>query len=557
MFKKIYIIFFLLGTPLYIHSEFEGSIHKKIINTHPENFEAQFKLANELFYQKNYLDAINHYHEALRINPHYAQANFNCGLALYAIDRIDEALTFFENAITSDPRYAKAHFYCAEAYKKNNNIENAFKHYKYALEYDITLVQAYLALAELLRNQEHYDEALTCLKYGIQINPEDLQLYSSCAYLFIMLGRVDEAIQMYEEILKRHDTNTHALYNIGYALKMKGNPDQAINFFQQVLKIEPTNESAQFALGLAYLNNGNFKQGWQQHDHYLTRTNRYSLNLKTWIRDHALSGKVILLRPEGGLGDTIQFIRYAQLLKQDGAFIIAMVQPPLIPLLSLCTYIDRIIPATAPLPNYDGFSTIMTLPGVFESTENSIPCNIPYLHADQNLTEAWAEQLTHDKKFKIGICWQADVYNDSSRPKVAHRGISLKQLYPLALLKNVSLYSLQKKDGIEQLDNIPDYFHITCFDNFFDETHGSFMDTAAVMQHMDLIISVDSAVAHLAGALGKRIWLLLPYATDWRWIAYRTDSPWYPTMRIFKQREPFVWSDVITDVIQELQRLTN
>lgn len=522
--------------------------------TKPEpTLETNFNHANELFQQEKYQEAEYFYKQVLTIQSNHAQSCLNCGITLEHQNKDEEALEYYQQAIKYSPTYAKAHYHLAKAYKKKNSIEHALSHYKKAIECNPSFIHAYLELAKLLYNQHMHDEAIACLYCGIQANPDDLHLYSSCAHTLITLGRVDEAIANYMKIIKHNQNNISALYNISYALKMKGVPDQAIDILQRIIAIDPDYDSAQFALGLAYLNNGDFDRGWQQHDRFLQQTKRYSPKLKQWIKKNRLTGKKILLRPEGGLGDTIQFVRYAQLLKQLGATTIVVAQKPLIPLLSLCDYIDILLPSNSQLPSFDAYSTIMTIPALFESNEETIPRATPYLSADSDLVEAWSQLLDNDTNFKIGICWQADVFNDSSRPLVAHRGIPLEQLYPLAQFKNVTLYSLQKKDGLEQLNNIPDYFHITCFDKFFDEIHGSFMDTAAVMLHMNLIISVDSAVAHLAGALGKPVWLLLPYATDWRWLAGRTDSPWYPTMRIFKQQEPFNWSDVMHNVIKEIK----
>jgi hypothetical protein len=190
----------------------------------------------------------------------------------------------------------------------------------------------------------------------------------------------------------------------------------------------------------------------------------------------------------------------------------------------------------------------MSLPAIFNSDHTTIPCPIPYLYPDKTLVAHWHDYFKTDTAFKIGICWQADVFNDSSRPPVARRGLPLHMMYRLSEIPQVSLYSLQQKDGTQQIKDIPAPCKLTVFDEHFDKDAGPFMDTAAVMQHLDLIITVDTAIAHLAGALGKKVWLLLPFATDWRWIVGRTDTPWYPTMKIFKQSQPFDWESVMCEV---------
>ncbi|MDR3550791.1 MAG: glycosyltransferase family 9 protein, partial [Candidatus Babeliales bacterium] len=272
---------------------------------------------------------------------------------------------------------------------------------------------------------------------------------------------------------------------------------------------------------------------------------------------NSLQGKKILLRFDGGMGDTLQFIRYAQLIKNLGATVFAQVQKPLIPLLSRCPYIDTMYAHDDQLPLAHDWAALMSLPAIFNSDEQTIPRNIPYLYPDELLIKHWHDYLTTDTNIKIGICWQADVFNDSSRPLVARRGIPLHEFYQLADHTQIHFYSLQQKEGLEQLTNLPDSFNLQLFDESFDIDHGSFMDTAAVIKNLDLVITVDTAIAHLAGALGTPVWLLLPYATDWRWIVGRTDSPWYPSMKIFKQSIAFDWKSVMNKINQELAIFIN
>jgi ADP-heptose:LPS heptosyltransferase len=195
----------------------------------------------------------------------------------------------------------------------------------------------------------------------------------------------------------------------------------------------------------------------------------------------------------------------------------------------------------------------MSLPAIFNDTHNTFPKKIPYLCADQKLIDQWHEKLAHDTRYKIGLCWQADIQNDKSRLPIARRGCALTNFLTLQNIQGISLYSLQKYDGVEELKTIPRDFPLIHFDDLDEQTE-PFEDTAALMKNLDLIITVDTAIAHLAGALGCTVWLLLPYATDWRWIHGRTDSPWYPTMKIFKQSVPFDWQEVIKSISDELEK---
>jgi len=365
------------------------------------------------------------------------------------------------------------------------------------------------------------------------------------------MGKIDQAIQAFRQI-----QTVSALYNVGYTLKTAGRVDEAIPVYKEVLKKKPDYDAAHLALGFAYLNKGDFARGWKQHERYLKKSKKNADKLRTLLRKKEIKGKTILLYPEGGIGDTLHFIRYAQRLKTMGATVIVIAQKPLIPLLSYCPYIDTLLPNSTPGLPHDASSTLMSLPAIFNDNEETFPRTIPYLTPDPTLVSHWKSKLTHDSPtLKIGICWQADVKNDVSRLPIARRGIPLTQFYCLATIPHLQFYSLQKYDGVEQLKTIAPDFPLHIFDDNFDKKHGSFMDTAAVMEHMDLIITVDTAVAHLAGALGRPVWLLLPYSTDWRWIVNRTDSPWYPTMRIFKQPAPFDWDNVMAAISYELEQI--
>jgi hypothetical protein len=210
------------------------------------------------------------------------------------------------------------------------------------------------------------------------------------------------------------------------------------------------------------------------------------------------------------------------------------------------------LPCGTALPGHDASATLMSLPAIFYDDEKTAPDQMPYLYADPALVEYWREQLSTDTNFKVGICWQADIKNDiPSKLPIARRGVPLSSFAPLASLKGVSFYSLQKYDGMDQLDKTN--FPLNVFDQL-DDYAGPFMDTAALIKNLDLVITVDTAVAHLAGALDADVWLLHPYATaDWRWICHRTDSYWYPTMRIFKQKKPFDYDGVMKEVFDALQ----
>lgn len=412
-----------------------------------------------------------------------------------------------------------------------------------------------LETASEYQKNEDFAQAITCYQEIINNDPFELNAYFNMGSCYLNMGDKDKAIAAFSHVLKINPHAIPAQYNLGYTYKTFGDLDTAIEIYKEIIRVCPDYDAAHLALGFAYITQGDFENGWKQHNRYLRQSGKNGDKLRALLEKDAIEYKKILLRPEGGLGDTINFIRYAESLKLMGADIIVGCQKQLIPLLSRCSYIDQLIPIDKPMPLYDADATLMSLPAIFEDNDTTTPHNIPYLFADPELVHYWQQQLAHDTHFKIGICWQVDVHNDKSKVLIARRGYPLECFGALANIPGISFYSLQKHDGMEQLASLPSNFVLHTFDNF-DTDSGPFMDTAALMQNLDLIITPDTAIAHLAGALGRKVWLLHPYATaDWRWIHGRSDSYWYPTMKIFKQQEPFGYEKVLQEVKTELLKL--
>ena len=452
-----------------------------------------------------------------------------------------------------------------------------------------------LTAAEDAMAHEVYDTARTHLFVVASWQFNDTQTLFRLGLNLIKIGEFQKSVSVLKHILEREPNNMTVLYNIGFALKNDGHNDEAIICYKKVLERNPNNDAANLALGYAYLNKGDFTNGWVQHERYLKQSGKYapelrallahnSLNEHNLSSKNTLAGKRILLTPEGGLGDTINFIHCAQLLRDRGAYVIASVQKPLVKLLQSCTCVDEIISGIPAGFKYDARVTYMSLPAALYLDETTIPKHNPYLFADQKLIEFWKTKPTESayasktlqrdlsdytpnmlrrdtttnpatllsRSLKIGICWQADLPHDESRLPVARRSIPLELLAQLADIPGVTLYSLQTHEHNAACHADKLEGRIQTFEYKIDTEHGPFMDTAALIANMDIVITVDTATAHLAAALGKPTWLLLPYATDWRWIAHRTNSPWHPTMRIFKQPKPFDWQSVINEVEQAL-----
>lgn len=521
-----------------------------------QDFETFFNLANEQFKKGNSEDAIINYKKSVELNPSCQQAWLNFGLVYTQQNKHDEAVKCFEKAVALDANYVKAHIYAGSAYQNLSQSDKALTHLSKAIELQPSNHDAFINIGRIYSQNNDFEKAIFHFNQAAKLKPKDANILLELANTMNMCNQIEESLALYYKILELIPGNSSILYNIAYTLKKLGRIEQAMPFYQKVLEQEPTHSEAHFSLGLAYLTIGDFEHGWPEYEWRWKRNNNEprSLSKPMWDGSY-LDGKTILLHAEQGLGDTYQFIRYAQLVKERGGKIIAAVQPALIQILSLCPYLDKVVSLFDNLPAYDTQIPIVSLPYIFKTRLETIPHQIPYLFADQKLVEKWNVKLSTDRKLKIGLCWQGNSNYSTHflRTVVAQKSIQLTNLLPLLTLTEISTYNLQKMTGEEQLKNIPADVNLHSFDADFDNAHGRFMDTAAVIKNLDLMITVDTSMAHLAGGLGIPVWVMMPEPADWRWMLNRSDTPWYPNMRIFRQPKPGDWNSVVQTIVQELK----
>jgi len=364
-------------------------------------------------------------------------------------------------------------------------------------------------------------------------------------------GLLEEALDVYFDYIIPKIPNNHGTWhNIGHVYRLLGQPIKSIKAYEKALSIDPENEYTNFGLSKAYLAAGKFKKGWKKFEYRYKDIKKFK---QKKIDPKNLNGKTVVILSEWGLGDTMQFIRYAKLIKSNGATVICESPKPLIPLFSQCKYIDRVVPrGCQQLPPHDIKIPILSLPLIFNTTVETIPAPIPYLYAKPELIKFWKNKIKNDKNFKVGICWQSKPGIFLEEQPRTKRSICLEKFAPLSKIDGVSFYSLQQVNGLNQLHNLPQEFEVIHFDGNFDKSNGRFMDTAAIIKNLDLIISVDTSIVHLAGALGKEVWILIPHTAEWRWMFKRNDSPWYPKSRLFRQSKPGDWKSVIENIKNNL-----
>lgn len=465
-----------------------------------------------------------------------------------------EARTASHNLTRDYPGNAVLHYTIGALWLQQRRYAEAIPYFEHALELDSTYELARISFAKACIKIGDYARAKKHLVPLIQQGPQLAHKYAlACANLGLSVGLIDESVSLLE-VLYASSKNSHAmLYDLAYGYGVAGRHQEAITMLEKFLHENPASDDNQFALGHLYLAKGDFVRGWPQHDIFLRRTERYSPCITTWINQKKLRGKKILICPEGGLGDMFQWIRCAIDLRAMGATIVVAPQPALLPLLRLCPYIDILVDTREQQESScHAKVSVMSLPVILRMQESSMGRHVPYLYADEALVKQWQQRLLSDTNYKVGLCWHADLLNDKDRPLISHRSIDPALLQPLVNNQYVTFYSLhacaEQDPATEKLRAMG----IQVFTEDFDNSHGAFMDTAALIANMDLVISVDTCLAHLAGGMGKPVWMLLPFHADWRWIYGRRDSPWYPTMSIFKQREPLCWEYVINEVCTAL-----
>ncbi|MDR3549800.1 MAG: DUF6165 family protein, partial [Candidatus Babeliales bacterium] len=497
--------------------------------------------------------------KAIAINPNHEQTYFNIGLIYLTQEDHTQAASYFQQAIEHKIDYIKAYSYLGQAYQKLERFDDALNCYNKMNQYAPPSAELHINMARLYKATHKPDQELNSYKQALALEPHNIIALFDISYLYTNSGNYQAAIPYYEKLLSVDPTIIDAECNFAHTLKYLGHYERAYDHYQKVVKAMPNFAHGYYGLAECALALGDFEHGWPAFEWRWKRSpNDRNFSKKLWDGSSSLVGKTVMLRAEYGQGDTMQFIRYAKLLKQQGATVILEAQTTLITLLSQCSYLDAVVPvvdSVDQLPYFDFQIPVMSLPYYFKTTADTVPTDIPYLKANQKLIEHWKQELKNDTNFKVGICWGTSPYYEQFKSALSKKAINLESFLPLSQIRGVSLYSLQKMDGVDQLNALPQGMIVHDFGSEFDYTHGRFMDTAAVIENLDLIVTVDTSVAHLAGALGKPVWILLPTVADWRWMINRNDTPWYPNMQLFRQTITGDWDSLLNEVSRKIETL--
>jgi tetratricopeptide (TPR) repeat protein len=434
---------------------------------------------------------------------------------------------------------------------REGRLDAAADAYRFVLAKTPDSVGAHFNLGAVLHVQGQVDEAEKHYARAIELRQDYAAAHDNLGNIYHDRGQLSEAIESYRRAIQSDPRHASAWNNLGMGLKELASYGEAAQCFGKAIEIEASFADAHWNAGILALLEGNFEAGWRGYEWrwkvYPTQAREFWQ--PRW-KGEPLAGKTILLHAEQGLGDTIQFVRYALLVQEqnvDGTVVVEC-QRPLVNLLARCSNIGRIMAKGDEVPEFDFEAPLLSLPDILRTRLESI--SAPYLFADAALVGHWRKALSGVRGFRVGINWRGRADKTESQK----RDVPLELLASLAARPGVQLISLQRGAGQEDLKAVSGRLPIIDLGEF-DTEHGAFMDTAAIMKNVDLVISSDTAVPHLAGALGVPVWVALPFVPDWRWLLERSDSPWYPTMRLFRQKRAGDWAGVFEEIREALREL--
>jgi tetratricopeptide (TPR) repeat protein len=509
----------------------------------PEFTNARVNLGNVYAEKKDFERAVEVYREVIDRVPDAADAHNNLGNALRELGKSEEALESLKQAVTLRPQYADAFNNLGITYSRLTKYEDAQKAFEDAIRLRPDHAAAHNNLGIALAHQNLHDKAIASYQQALRIKSDYSEAHNNLAIVLTQTGRHAEADAAYRRALELKSNYAEAHSNWGIALTEMGKTDEALEHYGRALELRAEYPDAHMNRALTWLLRGDFERGWEEYEWrwQCKEFNPRPFRQPRW-QGEPLEGRRILLHSEQGLGDTFQFIRYTKLVKERGGVVVIRCPKPLTQILRRCPWIDQLCIEGAELPDFDVHLPLLSLPWIFRTTLADVPADVPYLFADPQLVEHWHREFSYIRAFRIGINWQGNPrYRGDHR-----RSIPLAHFAPLAAIPGVRLICLQRGLGTEQIEQVR--FSVTQLGSQVDTVSGAFMDTAAILKNLDLVITSDTSLVHLAGALGVPVWMAVPYSPDWRWLLQREDSPWYPTMRLFRQKTLNNWEEVFDSI---------
>ncbi len=555
--------------------------YDRAIAGQPDYAEAHCNRGVTLAALDRFAEALSSYDRALALRPDYVEARCNRGAVLHELNRCDEALSSYDRALLLRPDYAPAHSNRGNTLCELKRYDEALSSYDRALLLRPDFAEALTNRGNAFHALKRYDAALADHDRALLLRPDHAEAHSNRGNALHELRRFAEALESFDRALLLRPDYVKAHYNRGNALKELQSFDAALSSYDRALALQPDYAEAHCNRGVALhdikrfdaalssyasavalrpdyadahfnaaicrLLTGDFERGWAAHEwRWQTanlRNSKRNFPQKPWLGGEDIAGKTVLLHAEQGFGDTIQFCRYAARVAERGARAIVEVQKPLHQLMRALPGAAQIVAKGEALPDFDLHCPLLSLPLAFATRLDTIPGDTPYLRAAAPATTAWSTRLPAGTRPRIGLAWSGRAAHNNDR----NRSIALAAFLPL-LDVEATFISLQREVRPGDAALLQDRRELA----HFGAELRDFSDTAALIANLDLVIAVDTAVAHLAGALAKPVWVLLPFVPDWRWLCDRDESPWYPTARLFRQDETRDWTSVVARVAAAL-----
>ena len=507
---------------------------------------------------------------AIALKGEWPEACYHLGLALQGRDQFDAAIAAHRRAIAINPALFDAHYQLAVCLQLSGEVTKALGAYRNAIALNANDPVALVNFGIALRGARQLDECVSTLRRAVSLKPDLADAYHHLGLALREKGLLDEAIAACRRARELAPRDAASSANLAAVLWETGHIDEATAIQRDAVALSPDDPEAHCVLGALLLLNGEFREGFS---HWGWRWRQATL---PWPRRRFsqpqwdggdLAGRTIYLHAEQSIGDAIQFLRFIPLVRQRGGRVIAEVQPSLRRLCQSSWQVEQWLSPGEPIPSFDVYAPLLSLPGILGMTPSSIPADVPYLRVPHDCSQVWQAKMPRrpDSPLRVGLAWAgspSELHDRLRSVPLSHVGSALRTILlppegPIISNKvvrsadpTIEFFSLQKGRPAAQARD-PDV-GITLTD--FTAELADFADTAALISQLDLVITVDTAVAHLAGALGKPVWTLLPFVPHWRWMRQGDTTPWYPTMRLFRQTERGNWSDVIQRVAEELRQ---
>jgi len=526
-------------------------IYEEILKLNPKHFHALQLLGAIAVQTQQWDKALKLLTDALAINNTSASVYNNRGIVLQELKRLEEALASYNKAIEYKRDFIDAYSNRGIVLQELKRFEEALVSYDKAIEFKYDFAEAYYNRGIVLNELKRKKDALLSYEKAIEFKRDFAEAYLNRGIALKEINRFEDSLASYDKSIEFKHNYAEAYSNRGNVLKELMRLKEALLSYDKAIEIESDHADTYWDKSLALLLGGDFDKGFNEYEWRWKKDNftspKRNFSQPLWLGAEDIAGKTILLHAEQGLGDTIQFCRYAKLVAELGAKVILEVQKPLVNLLQSLTGVSQLVAKGSALPEFDYQCPLLSLPLAFKTELKSIPIQKAYLKSSTAKLDVWSKRLGEKSKPRIGLVWSGSTIHKNDHNRSLTLNDVLKHLPP-----NFEYVSLQK----EVREGDKDALTNTSIKHYGDQLV-DFSDTAALCDLMDIVISVDTSVAHLAGALGKTTWILLPYVPDWRWLLDRYDSPWYSSVNLYRQDEDRQYAPVLEQVANDLLKISS